>query len=370
MYNLSRFTIVALAVNLTACGFYEDFFSFDETGDEGDPDPYWCTVEGRCLLEDPNSAYVQSLIDEGRFHPHSLGTCEEPGEIWQPFATFADPWDGQQLEAACCADMGCEANNLQDPSFAICYPEGGWDLDGLIGAIAPLDGWGTPQCDEVPALGFTYDYVYAVPCSKGVACEEFDTECGCKCSKYDNVDQCSVLDHNLANTYFGEDVWDASPWESSCTGVPYDWDNFAYQNGGYIGGSCEFNQPDPGDVPSELADVIDDISCTKTGCNVPANTLEEILAHIGVLASSAEVKLEFTRRVDQPRGIRFVSCQDLCSTLGGHEGMTITAIGNDYGDALTLTSSIKALAELRTNGLTTVVFTLRGETHIRTLTSR
>jgi hypothetical protein len=370
MQQFKRCAVLALmlATCLAGCSYYEGFFGVDETGD--DPDPYWCQADGRCLLADPDSDYVQSLIDSGRFHPHSLGTCEEPLETWQPFATFADPWDGHQLEAACCADMGCIGANNSDRTFAICYPEDGWDLDGLIGAIAPLDAWGVPQCGDVPPLGFAWDYVYAVPCNKGVACEEFDMECGCTCSKYDNQDQCAALDQHLADTYFGEDNWYNGPWESSCTGVPYDWDNFAYGTGGYIGGSCEFNQPGPGDVPDELDDIIDDIDCTTGSCSVPADTLEELLAHVGALASSAEVELEVGRR-GIPRGVRLTTCEAVCIALGGQAGMTITALGNDYGDPLMPSSAAAALAELRGDGVTTIVTVdARGTTEIHTLMSR
>jgi hypothetical protein len=331
-----------------------------ETG--GEPNEYWCTAAGQCLLAHPfYSPRVSQLIDDGRFHPHSLGTCEEPSQVWEAFAEPHNPWNAAPpLQAACCPEMGCKGDESHDLTFAICYPETNvWHLDGLVGAIAPLDAWGVPQCDDVAPLGFAYDYLYAVPCTSGVACEQFDTACGCTC---DDAADCGVIDDQLELDYFGVDALTDAGWEGDCTGQPWVWDNFAYGSGGWIGSTCEFNQPQPGEIPQELRELIDDIACFGDTCDMPAQLIDDVLANSWTLVGS-ELALN-------DRGVEFVECMGLCAALGGSTGSTVVTIGNEYGDPTQPADLRAALDELRRGSTIVVTIDIRGTTHVHTFIAR
>lgn len=279
-------------LGLSGCFVYENVcigpICFDDTGDgtEGspldcdpnDPEPgcYWCDELGNCMLESPASERVKTLIHEGRFIPHSMGTCEDPLNTWEPFAHFENDFV-LPMQAACCDDMGCEGQGSLDPSFEICMPEvAAWNFDGLVGAIAPLDAWGHAQCDEVPPLAFVHDFLYAVPCA-AVACENWRTDCACKC---DDDGPCWDFDDALEDSYFGADALYDAGWESACTGVPYRFDPWAYDGvGGWVGGSCEFNQPWPSQyppgsqpAPAELLEVLSRVDCVPGSCSLTLDT--------------------------------------------------------------------------------------------------
>jgi hypothetical protein len=332
---------------------------FGETGDgaedppsdcdETDPEPgcYWCDELGYCLLESPTSDRVKTLIHEGQFVPHSMGTCEEPQNTWEPFALFESDW---QMEAACCEDMGCEGKGSLDPSFEICMPEiPAWDFDGLVGAIAPLDAWGTAQCDEVPPLAFMYDYLYAVHCH-AVACEEWRTDCACKC---DDSGACWDFDDALEDSYFEADALIDAGWESACTGVPYRWNQWAYGEGGWVGGSCEFNQPWPSQFPSgsepapdELLKVLSQVDCVRGSCSLTLGTFNHIVANVGILASS---DVALTRR-----GIEITRCNDLCDVVGLSAGSMVIGVGRSGSAPLEIASWSMAHEEFIGDGWTTI----------------
>lgn len=351
------------ALALCSCLADDNFclgpYCFGETGggaeappdecDETDPQPgcYWCDEFGYCLLESPRSDRVKALIQEGRFIPHSMAPCEEPRNTWEPFVFFESDWP---LQAACCGDLGCDGKGNLDHSFEICMPEvPAWNFDGIVGAIAPLGPWGDAQCDELPPLAFVYDYLYAVQCH-AVVCEKWRTDCACKCT---DSSTCSAFDDELEDKYFGEDALTDAGWESVCTGMPYRWDPYAYGEGGWVGGSCEFNQPWPDQfppgsqpVPPELLDVLGKIECIRESCSLTLDTFEYITANVGMLASSAVALTT--------RGIEITRCNDLCEVVGLSPGSTVIGVGRRGSAPLEMASWWMAYEEFIGDGWTTV----------------
>jgi len=193
---------------------------------------------------------VQSLIDSGEFVPHSLGTCDQPGREWDAFvrAFPIDDGIGPRLRAACCADMGCDGLNVNVSGFGLCMPgPQTWDAGGTVGAIGFGPAQWSPECDELTPYAFAHDYDMVFSC-QGVSCLDFREECGCSCDQ----GSCSALQNQLETDYgVLEEVW-----ELACTGYPWVWDRFAFGDGGWVGDSCQFNQPDPepGTIPDPFTE--------------------------------------------------------------------------------------------------------------------
>ncbi len=350
-------------LGMVGCFVYQDVclgqICFDDTGDGADgppldcdpkdPEPgcYWCDELGNCLLESPHSNRVKKLIHDGLFVPGYMGPCEHPQNTWEPFALFEVDWP---LKAACCEDMGCQGAGNDDPSFEICMPEvAAWNFDGLVGAIAPLGDWGHAQCHAVPPLAYVYDYLYAVHCG-AVVCENWRTDCACKC---EDSSTCWAFDDALEAEYFGEDALTDAGWESACTGVPYHFDPMAFGSGGWLGGSCEFNQPEPGPnplgsepTPPELLRVLSQVHCARESCSLTLDTLTYILSNPGMLASS-DVALT-------TGGIEFTRCNDLCEVAGLSEGSIVVGVGRSGSAPLEAASWSMAYEEFVGDGWTTV----------------
>ena len=354
MQRLTQFTtLVTVLTIFPACidgsecatSFKLGPYCLGETGGE-DPTEFYYDENGIALLIDPDSERAQDLVNSGRFHPHGRGACEDIVYQWTEFGEF----QSESVTVACCADRGCDwtAGDSQT-QFRICYPDASaWGLDGLVGAIAPIEEWGAPNCETLTPFGWQYDYLYQVPCVHGVVCEEHLEQCGCACGV--DFTSCFDVDYWLDATYFGDGALLQAGWESACTGVAYWWDAQAYGTGGWVGNSCEFNQPGPGDVPFVVPPSVQEFkslaSCDDGICYVNERVIELVMNHPSMFDgnlldnSSADV-------------VMIRACGDLCEYMGGFAEMQISSVGME-DQAPTPAALLSALSEFKEFGSTVI----------------
>lgn len=355
---------------LTACGLSDFQWCFDpddcasETGGE-DGDMY-CTAplaNGRwyCLRNPQHDPRVKQAIEIGLLVPWTdVGSCPHEGREWDALQQL-DPIDSlaPTLRAVECSHEPIPEGD----GFSICLPEqSGWaPAVGMRGAIGAGTGdvWST-SCGTLQDYALVYDYAHYVPCTYGVSCAGFADECSCKCG---NDLDCGPVQNFLEDYYFGEDADGLIPygWESTCTGLPWAWDQWAYGGvGGYTGTVCEWNgvDPGPGDMPLQLAKLIDDITCIGSTCTVPAHAIEDVLASPGLVAGSSSVALGH-------EAVEINACNHVCTALGLHVGDRIAQLGLVDHSPLDPSAWVKAYDELLDGRTQATIVTA---THSYTLT--
>lgn len=353
--------IYIAALSLSACGYTGFEFCWiecDETGGDAEDGELYCgppLADGtwRCLDAPQHDSRVKAAIESGAFVPFTdAGSCPNRGREWDTLRevdTVVSPVS--PLRAVECSDTPI----TQAPGgFSLCFPEiAAWAPEWPDGAVAlpGNDQWAS-NCAAIGSYAFLYDYAYGVPCALGVTCLGFDDRCTCKC---ESESDCGTVQTFLETYYLGEDEYGLIPggWESTCTGVPWEWDQWAYGDGGYVGTACEWNGENPGtgNVPQPLEILVADLDCLPaTGglgasCSIPEHALDHVLASPGLIAGSSSASLV--------RGaVQIDECNHLCSALGLQSGDVIESIGFGRGSPLDPAAWLAAHDELLQSGTT------------------
>jgi hypothetical protein len=213
-------------------------------------------------------------------------------------------------------------------------------------------GIGYADCESLPPFAFVHDYLYRVSCPAGVSCEAFNDRCSCECGVGDES-VCTAIQSSLSWIYFGEDELGlipgpGGPYEFICDAPPWQYDPEAYGSGGWVGGSCTFDNEVREGLPAPLQGVIDSLTCDGSSCIIPADTFDAIMLDVGMLLSSA---VSLSRS-----GVELDRCEDVCVEIGLIAGDTIVSVGRKFETSLDPASWLVAKREFEGDGETAIAY--------------